>query len=128
MAPEQDEVRVPTAQGEDVLVRSAGDEVTINGIDVTEPDIACANGTLHVIAGLLRPPSMLPRSATAGSPRFEVMTGEKHVRFRMRLSTGEVVAVSKGYLSKEECLGDIQTIRRELTEADIIEVDDAVDE
>jgi len=124
IAPGQDEVRVPTAQGEDVVIRSFNDTLSVNGMSITEPDIDCSNGTVHIVEGVLRPPSLLPRSAEAGTPRFEVMSSEKGVRFRLRLSSGEVVAVSKGYVSRSECLNDIETIRHELLKAEVIEVDE----
>ncbi|HHN81597.1 MAG TPA: hypothetical protein ENN11_03135 [Methanomicrobia archaeon] len=46
-----------TLQGEDIEVKTTG-SLSIGGASVTEQDIECTNGTLHVIDAVLVPPSI----------------------------------------------------------------------
>ena len=69
-------VQVPTVrtvEGESVTINAAGGGVRINDAPVVQPDLAASNGIIHVIDGVLIPPSQvqaLPRTgdADAGGP------------------------------------------------------------
>ncbi len=52
----EDGQRLETVQGEELRVRIRGDEVTVGGATVTQPDVDAANGVVHVIDGVLLPP------------------------------------------------------------------------
>jgi len=47
---------IGTAQGQQVTVGVSGGTLTINNAKVVKPDIACANGVIHVIDTVLLPP------------------------------------------------------------------------
>ena len=49
--------KVETVEGQDLTVTIDGDKVMINDAQVIQPDIATSNGTVHVIDGVLLPPS-----------------------------------------------------------------------
>jgi transforming growth factor-beta-induced protein len=44
-----------TVNGEEVTITTEGENVSINGANVTSADIACKNGTIHVIDTVLMP-------------------------------------------------------------------------
>ena len=52
----EDGQRLDTVQGEQLRVRIRGDEVTVGGATVTQPDVDASNGVVHVIDGVLLPP------------------------------------------------------------------------
>jgi len=49
---------VPTLQGESVLVTVSGGTISINDAEVVSADLAADNGIVHVINGVLLPPSI----------------------------------------------------------------------
>jgi uncharacterized surface protein with fasciclin (FAS1) repeats len=51
----EDGQRLETVQGERLRVRIQGDEVTVGGATVTQPDVEASNGVVHVIDGVLLP-------------------------------------------------------------------------
>ncbi len=56
------------------------------------------------------------------NPKFELYidkTGE--YRFRLKAANGSIIAASEGYTRKESCLKGIESIRRNVTEAEIVE-------
>jgi uncharacterized surface protein with fasciclin (FAS1) repeats len=53
-------VQVPTVrtlEGESIQVRAVGGSVKLNDATVTRPDVRASNGIIHVVDGLLLPPS-----------------------------------------------------------------------
>ena len=54
-------VQVPTVrtlEGEAIQVRAVGGSVKLNDATVTRPDVRASNGIIHVVDGLLLPPSL----------------------------------------------------------------------
>ena len=49
---------VPTVQGESILVTVDGGNISINEAQVVSPDLAADNGIVHVINGVLLPPTI----------------------------------------------------------------------
>ncbi len=49
---------VPTVEGDDLDVVADAGSVTVNGANVTQPDIAASNGVIHVIDTVLVPSSV----------------------------------------------------------------------
>lgn len=45
----------PTVRGDDLTLAATGDALTVNGVVVTEADIAASNGVIHVIGNVLTP-------------------------------------------------------------------------
>jgi uncharacterized surface protein with fasciclin (FAS1) repeats len=45
-----------TVQGKPITLAVAGGTMTVNGAKVVKPDVACANGMIHVIDTVLLPP------------------------------------------------------------------------
>jgi LPXTG-motif cell wall-anchored protein len=62
---------VKTVQGESVRITAAGGTVKINEAPVVQADLPASNGIIHVIGGVLIPPSQvqaLPQTGSADSP------------------------------------------------------------
>ncbi|MFN8021061.1 MAG: fasciclin domain-containing protein [Acidimicrobiales bacterium] len=58
-----------TLQGEDIAISVAGDQVTLNGsVKVVATDVANCNGVIHVIDGVLLPPSVAASLAAPTMP------------------------------------------------------------
>ena len=51
----EDGQKLTTVQGEDLTVAIEGDEVKVNDATVVQADVPAANGTVHVIDGVLTP-------------------------------------------------------------------------
>ena len=51
---------VPTVEGTDLDVVAEGGEVTVNGANVVATDVVADNGIIHVIDGVLLPPTVDP--------------------------------------------------------------------
>lgn len=71
-------VQVPnvrTVEGEAVRISAAGTSVHLNDATVTEADVPATNGIIHVIDGILTPPSQvgsLPATGEASSPALAI--------------------------------------------------------
>lgn len=49
-----DGMSAKTVQGQEVMIKTSGG-VTVNGINVVQPDVEASNGVIHVIDGVLLP-------------------------------------------------------------------------
>jgi len=71
------EVTLTTVQGEDLTIALDGDQVVFNDgqatLDVANLDYLASNGILHVIDGLLLPPSLVPATTIA-----DVVAGDEN--------------------------------------------------
>jgi len=71
------EVTLTTVQGEDLTIALDGDQVVFNDgqatLDVANLDYFASNGILHVIDGLLLPPSLVPATTIA-----DVVAGDEN--------------------------------------------------
>jgi len=51
----RDGQKLETVNGETLTVRVKGDEVTVGGAKVVQPDVDASNGVVHVVDGVLQP-------------------------------------------------------------------------
>lgn len=59
---------------------------------------------------------------TAKHPKFEVYTDKAgEFRFRLKATNGQVIAVGEGYKALQGCLNGIDSIRKNVVDAKIIE-------
>jgi LPXTG-motif cell wall-anchored protein len=66
---------VKTVEGEFVRITAAGGTVNINDAPVVQPDVPATNGIIHVIGGVLIPPSQvqaLPNTGSAASSTWPI--------------------------------------------------------
>lgn len=55
------------------------------------------------------------------SPKFQVYEDRAgEVRFRLRAANGQIVAVSEGHQAKASCLADIDRVREDAPDAEIV--------
>lgn len=56
----------------------------------------------------------------AACPKFEAyLDRQGEFRFRLRARNGQIIAVSEGYAAKKNCLGGIESVRRNAPRADV---------
>ncbi|MFC2153076.1 fasciclin domain-containing protein, partial [Actinomycetota bacterium] len=67
---------VPTLQGESILVTVDGGTISINEAQVVSPDLAADNGIVHVINGVLLPPTVAEALGVASAPEETTTTTE----------------------------------------------------
>jgi transforming growth factor-beta-induced protein len=65
---------VPTLQGESILVTVDGGTISINEAQVVSPDLAADNGIVHVINGVLLPPTVAEALGVASAPEETTTT------------------------------------------------------
>jgi len=54
--------------------------------------------------------------------KFELYTDKSgEYRFRLKAGNGEVIATSEGYSSKSAALGGIESVRRNASDAEVVE-------
>ena len=59
---------------------------------------------------------------TATNPKFEVYTDKKgEFRFRLKARNGQIIAVSEGYTKKPSCLNGIESVRKNVVDAPVVE-------
>lgn len=57
--------------------------------------------------------------------KFEVYKDKKgEYRFRLKASNGEIIATGEGYKQKAGCLKCIESIKKNASEAEIVEIKD----
>ncbi len=60
--------------------------------------------------------------AVEKNPKFEVYTDKSgEFRFRLKASNGQIIATSEGYAKKASCLNGIESVRKNVVDAEIIE-------
>lgn len=61
---------------------------------------------------------------TAKNPKFEVYTAKNgESRFRLKATNGEIIAVSEGYPTVQDCLKGIESVRKNAEGAEIVEAE-----
>ena len=56
--------------------------------------------------------------------KFEIYQDKKgEYRFRLKAGNGEIIATGEGYKQKASCLNGIESIKKNATDAPIVEVD-----
>ena len=55
-------------------------------------------------------------------PKFEVYTDKKgEFRFRLKATNGEIIATSEGYKAKPSCLNGIESVKKNVVDAPVVE-------
>lgn len=60
--------------------------------------------------------------AVEKNPKFEVYADKAgEFRFRLKARNGEIIAVSEGYKAKASCLNGIESVKKNVPDAEIVE-------
>lgn len=63
--------------------------------------------------------------ATEKNPKFEIYLDKKgEYRFRLKAKNGEPIATSEGYKAKASCKNGIESVRKNVVDAKIVEPED----
>ena len=95
---------------------------TYNSLD------ACKNGINSVITNA--PEAAVEGQAVEGfatekNPKFELYTDKKgEFRFRLKAKNGQIIATGEGYKAKAGCKNGIESIKKNVVDAKIVEVED----
>ncbi len=119
-------VTIPTLQGEDLTIAQDGDQIVFNNgdatLDMANLDYAASNGILHVIDGLLLPPSLQGPESLTIAEALETEGSEEIVRVE-----GTVTRVfGSTTVIQDETAGIVVSRRDDVadaaTEGDVLEV------
>ena len=95
---------------------------TYNSLD------ACKNGINSVITNAPEAPvedQTVEGFATEKNPKFELYTDKKgEFRFRLKAKNGQIIATGEGYKAKAGCKNGIESIKKNVVDAKIVEVED----
>lgn len=62
---------------------------------------------------------------TAKNPKFEIYEDKAgEIRFRLKATNGQVIAVSEGYKAMESCKNGIESVVKNAPEAEVVEEND----
>jgi uncharacterized surface protein with fasciclin (FAS1) repeats len=64
---------VTTLQGESLFASKNANGVFVNGVKVTTADVPASNGVIHVINGVLKPPTQTIAEIASGNPAFSIL-------------------------------------------------------
>ena len=89
---------------------------------------ACKNGINSVITNAPEAPvedQTVEGFATEKNPKFELYTDKKgEFRFRLEAKNGQIIATGEGYKAKAGCKNGIESIKKNVVDAKIVEVED----
>ena len=95
---------------------------TYNSLD------ACKNGINSVITNAPEAAvedQTVEGFATEKNPKFELYTDKKgEFRFRLKAKNGQIIATGEGYKAKAGCKNGIESIKKNVVDAKIVEVED----
>ncbi len=95
---------------------------TYNSLD------ACKNGINSVITNAPEAAvedQTVEGFATEKSPKFELYADKKgEFRFRLKAKNGQIIATGEGYKAKAGCKNGIESIKKNVVDAKIVEVED----
>ncbi|MCH5203329.1 MAG: YegP family protein [Oscillospiraceae bacterium] len=95
---------------------------TYNSLD------ACKNGVNSVITNAPEAPvedQTVEGYATEKNPKFEVYADKRgEFRFRLKAKNGQIIATGEGYKAKASCKNGIESIKKNVVDAKIVEVED----
>ncbi len=94
-------VTIPTLQGEDLTIAQDGDQIVFNDgqatLDMANLDYAASNGVLHVINGLLLPPSFTEAEAISiADAREQGVDAEVTIEGTVTRAFGDFVRIQDG--------------------------------
>ncbi|MBS7370344.1 MAG: YegP family protein [Oscillospiraceae bacterium] len=117
----------PTKSGGFVFNLKAGNGEVIATIETYNSLEACKNGVKSVITNA--PEAALEDQtvegfATEKNPKFEMYTDKAgEFRFRLKAKNGQIIATGEGYKAKAGCKNGIESIRKNVVDAKIEEVE-----
>lgn len=89
---------------------------------------ACKNGINSVITNAPEVPvedQTVEGFTTEKNPKFELYTDKKgEFRFRLKAKNGQIIATGEGYKAKAGCKNGIESIKKNVVDAKIVEVED----
>ena len=95
---------------------------TYNSLD------ACKNGINSVITNAPEATvedQTVEGFATEKNPKFELYTDKKgEFRFRLKAKNGQIIATGEGYKAKAGCKNGLESIKKNVVDAKIVEVED----
>ncbi len=95
---------------------------TYNSLD------ACKNGINSVITNAPEAAvedQTVEGYATEKNPKFELYADKKgEFRFRLKAKNGQIIATGEGYKAKAGCKNGIESIKKNVVDAKIVEVED----
>lgn len=95
---------------------------TYNSLD------ACKNGINSVITNAPEAPvedQTVEGYATEKNPKFELYADKKgEFRFRLKAKNGQIIVTGEGYKAKAGCKNGIESIKKNVVDAKIVEVED----
>lgn len=95
---------------------------TYNSLD------ACKNGINSVITNAPEATvedQTVEGFATEKNPKFELYEDKKgEFRFRLKAKNGQIIATGEGYKAKAGCKNGIESIKKNVVDAKIVEVED----
>ena len=103
----------------------AGNGEVIATSEVYNSDSACKNGIASVqknapVAAVEN--QTVEGYATEKHPKFEVYADKSgQVRFRLKATNGQVIAVSEGYKALASCMNGIESVKKNAPDAAIVE-------
>lgn len=89
---------------------------------------ACKNGVNSVITNA--PEAAVEDQTVEGfaaekNPKFEIYEDKKgEFRFRLKAKNGQIIATGEGYKAKAGCKNGIESIKKNVVDAKIVEVDE----
>lgn len=117
----------PTKSGGFVFNLKAGNGEVIATSETYNSLDACKNGVKSVITNA--PEAALEDQtvegfATEKNPKFEMYTDKAgEFRFRLKAKNGQIIATGEGYKAKAGCKNGIESIRKNVVDAKIEEVE-----
>ena len=103
----------------------AGNGEVIATSEVYASEAACKNGVESVKKNA--PVAAVENQTVEGyaaekHPKFEVYTDKAgELRFRLKATNGQVIAVSEGYKAIASCLNGIESVKKNAPEAEVVE-------
>ena len=103
----------------------AGNGEVIATSEVYSSDDACKKGIASVQKNA--PVAAVENQTVEGyavekNPKFEVYADKAgELRFRLKATNGQIIAVSEGYKAMASCLNGIESVKKNAPDADIVE-------
>ena len=103
----------------------AGNGEVIATSEVYKSESACRNGIASVQKNA--PKAAVENQTVEGfakekHPKFEVYKDKAgEIRFRLKATNGQIIAVSEGYKAIASCMNGIESVKKNAVDADIVE-------
>ena len=117
-----------TNTGFTLSLKAGNGEVIATGGEVFNTLASCKNSIASItknaqIANL--EDQTVEGFATEKNPKFEIYLDKKgEYRFRLKAKNGEPIATSEGYKAKASCKNGIESVRKNVVDAKVVEPED----